>query len=448
MGKRNAAHAAPAACFFSRFAVALVAAGSATVLWSGRWSAPAPRGEGMSAPSIELGAPAVVARAPLGFRGWGFWQFPAASWLKNGRLQVSYGLAKDWVTAFGALRGHAVSSDGGLTWTEEEETPETAGGSYFRTILLPNGDRLRPVELKSLVLSKLKLPAPRKEMHISWGAGTLQIWAAKDLPSELRGGWRFVRQRPGSEEWVEESAAVNIPGEVCSGGRKQDRFVRDSLNRMRVAPDGSLWGIQEARRIVDGEFQEKYRILLLRSTDSGHTWNLLSEIPYEPDPSADPKWALRDGFTEPSVTVLPDGSVFCLMRTDDGNGRGPLYWSRSTDGAKTWSKPQVFDEFGVKPELVTLANGVTLATYGRPGVWVRGTNDRSGLRWGPRIAMLESSSDRAYQDTCGNNDVIAYDDHRALLVYSDFYYPDERGRKRKTILARMVTAYPHPDREK
>lgn len=38
--------------------------------------------------------------------------------------------------------------------------------------------------------------------------------------------------------------------------------------------------------------------------------------------------------------LLADGSVLCLLRTADGNGIGPLYFCRSTDGGATWSRPR------------------------------------------------------------------------------------------------------------
>jgi hypothetical protein len=40
---------------------------------------------------------------------------------------------------------------------------------------------------------------------------------------------------------------------------------------------------------------------------------------------------------------------------------------------------------------------------------------------------------------CGNPQLIAVSDNEALLFYGDFYYPDEKGVKRKTILCRRIT---------
>ena len=44
------------------------------------------------------------------------------------------------------------------------------------------------------------------------------------------------------------------------------------------------------------------------------------------------------------------------------------------------------------------------------------------------------------QDTCSYAGLLALDDRTALLVYTDFNWPDAKGVKRKTVLARTVTA--------
>ena len=41
--------------------------------------------------------------------------------------------------------------------------------------------------------------------------------------------------------------------------------------------------------------------------------------------------------------------------------------------------------------------------------------------------------------SCNNPELVAIDDRSALIFYSDFYYPDEAGVKRKPILCRKIT---------
>ena len=381
-------------------------------------------------PKITLGDPVVVSRAPVGLTHWGPWQFPTSiERLADGRLHLEYHAELDAAAAYGLPTSHALSSDNGETWSllkvAKYMCPLANGGNG--ALLLPNGDRLRIVVLRSCKLDELPEPFATSERY----GRTHFAYRAADLPEELRAGWHFARLKAGGSEWVEESATVRIPGEIR--GATEGLLVFPWVFRWRLAPDGSIWGLQHGSRIVDGQWPgDKCWILVLRSTDDGRTWDLHSEIPYQPDKAADSKWDQHEGFTEPDVSFMPDGSVLCLIRTG-----GPLYWSRSLDDGKTWSTPRVFDDVGVWPQLLTLENGVTLASYGRPGMYVRATADPSGLAWGERVTVVQPGE--RSKDTCSYSGLLALDDDTALLAYSDFNYPDEQGQKRKTILVRRVT---------
>lgn len=391
---------------------------------------------------ITLGNPVVVSQAPLDTRTWGPWQFPAVQRTFDGRLQIGYHMAVDSTTAYGTAPGVAVSDDDGDSW-QEDPTAENAPSWTSKTLMLPNGDLLRQVPLRSRKAADIqdKLPPPLTTLAGSYGAKTV-LYLAEKMPRELSGR-RFSRRAKGAGTWVEETAQVNIPGEVrgvtsegsdATGGV----LVFPWIHRIKIGPDGSLWGYGHSIRVVDGALQKKMVVQFLHSRDSGRTWDLLSEILYQPDPNADKSWNKREGFTEPDITFLPDRSIFCLMRTTDGGGIGPLYASRSTDNGKSWSQPTVFDDLGVWPVLLTLENGVTLASYGRTGFYIRATGDAAGNSWDPRVTVVNPG--QLYTDTCSYSDLIALDRHTALVVYSDFNYPDRQGKPRKTILVRKITS--------
>ncbi|MDD5708024.1 MAG: sialidase family protein, partial [Kiritimatiellae bacterium] len=174
-----------------------------------------------------------------------------------------------------------------------------------------------------------------------------------------------------------------------------------------------------------------------------HAWRLQGLVPYSGDVKIDPQAERRDGFTEPDYEFMPDGAIICLMRTSDGCGVGPLLLTRSTDGARTWSKPTRFDAFGKMPQLMTLKDGTTLASYGQsggPGYFVvRATRDRAGLTWGEPTKITYSPRGGDAWDSCGHTEMVPLDDHTALIVYSDFNTPNDKGVKRKTILVRRIT---------
>lgn len=384
-------------------------------------------------PHITLGQPVLIDQAPVGLKEWGPWQFPKLERLPDGRIHLEFHVEADSVTAYGLPNRHALSADDGETWRAVEGRDARGG------LPLPNGDRLLPVQLQSRPRAEVTLPEP---VLVQEDAPTriTHIYRADDLDGELS-GWRFLRRRSGEEEWIEETGTVRMPGEI--------RIVREAVyafwpsfshSRLRLAPDGSLWCALHTMRIVAGQVQSANGIVFLRSVDHGYGWDLLGEIPYRPDREADPNADRRNGFTEPEFNFMPDGSVLCLLRTHDILGVGPSYWSRSLDSGRTWSQPRVFDDRGVWPRMLTLKNGMTLASYGRPGLFVRAAADPAGLAWEQRVPVVEPVERR--QDTCSYSALLALDGDTALLAYSDFNYPDAQGRKRKSILVRTVTASP------
>ncbi|MCY3899051.1 MAG: sialidase family protein [Caldilineaceae bacterium] len=379
---------------------------------------------------ITLGEPVLIDQAPVGLREWGPWQFPHLERLADGRIHLEFHVEADSVTAYGLPTRHALSADDGRTW-EQVDVRDARGG-----LLLPNGDRLLPVQFQSRHRAEVTLPEPVLVQEDAPNNIT-HIYRAADFPAELS-GWRFLRQRSGEKDWVEETASVRMPGEI--------RIVREEMyafwpsfhhGRSQLAPDGSIWEAIHTKRIVDGVVQPANNIVYLRSVDAGYSWDILSEILYQPDREADPHADQRDGFTEPEFNFMPDGSVLCLLRTHDLLGVGPSYWSRSLDGGQSWSVPRVFDDRGVWPRMLTLGNGITLASYGRPGLFVRATADPAGLEWEQRVVVVEPAERR--QDTCSYSAVLALDEKTALLAYSDFNYPDAQGQKRKSIMVRTVT---------
>lgn len=382
---------------------------------------------------IRLGEPAIIAQAPPGIKHWGPYQFPRVERLADGSLHVAYHIEADSAKAYGLPPGHAVSADEGRSWQPLSGPPRAEG------LLLPNGDRLLADSEKSKPAADLDLPPCVAGVHASYV--DCDYYRAKDLPAKLRKAWPFRRCAAGTTRWRREWATVDV------GETEDVRIVTEGVfvfpffeqDRIRVAPDGSLRATLYALPHLGprNRVLRPYLTRLVRSDDGGRSWRQLSVIPYQPDLDADPHWDGRDGFTEPELHALPDGSQFCLLRTTDGNGTGPMYWARSTDNCATWSRARVFDDCGVWPQLLTLGCGVTLASYGRPGLYVRATTDPAGLSWDRRVTVVAPGA--TYGDTCSYSDLIALDARRALLVYSEFAVPNAAGQPCKTILARTLS---------
>jgi hypothetical protein len=372
---------------------------------------------------------------------------------------------KDSSTCYGKSLAHAVSSDDGKSWTAVSQRDATGHKDVpHMGTLLSNGDWLTDARRKTIKVTdeiRRMLPKPL--------AGHPCIFKAEDFPKELA-GYRVFRLPAGKTHWREEYTEVTIPGAVRGiNAANVEVNISGEIRSMKngvlpfpclcngaqagiVFKDGSLLFAQYNTRLVKGKLREDYASVFLTTTDQGHTWQLKSEIPYQPDKQNDPTWKERDelgwheGFPEPDITLLPDGSVFCLMRTTAGSTViGPTYWSRSTDKGKTWSRPKIFDHCGVLPRLLTLKNGVTLACYGRPGFYVRASSDPSGIIWGDRIEIIKPALNRNNcnwhnRDTCGYGGLVALSDDSAMVVYSDFEYPQAPYQTAcKTILVRKLT---------
>ena len=135
---------------------------------------------------------------------------------------------------------------------------------------------------------------------------------------------------------------------------------------------------------------------------------------------------------------MPDGGMITLMRTGSFT---PSYLARSTDGGRTWSKPVQFDRCGVLPRLMHLDCGVTIATYGRPGMFIRATDDPSGQIWDDPIEVMpwkDPKTNKDWEDSCYYTRLLPVDDRTIMMAYSDFRVKDENGVDRKCILVRTI----------
>jgi hypothetical protein len=375
---------------------------------------------------LKIDEPVVISQAPPEVREWGYWQFPGVEKADNGNIHVSYDKRKDSVTSYGLPLGHVVSRDNGITWEEVNEFD----GYGIKAV---NGDRLLIYIPKSIKLSGIDLPE-HVACIINYNI-EYSLYTCEDLPGYM-GEWFMLRKKAGEKCFKKEKINVKIPGHLMMAG--QGVLARNFFWRMRSTPDENICAIIYRSKFIDGEVTYSMARFLL-SEDNGYNWELGGEIPYEYESGYDDIAEKRYGFTEPDITFLPDGSAFCLLRTTDGNGVGPMYWSKSMDNMRTWSKPKYFDRLGVWPQLLTLGNGVTLASYGRPGIFIRATADPEGLVWDEPVEVIKPGVYGFEKDTCSYTGMAALDSDTALLVYSDFNYPDEEGVRRKTILARTIT---------
>lgn len=379
-------------------------------------------------PRVDIGDPVLVVEGPATARRWGPYQFPRIWQDAAGNAVVFVHVEADAVESYGKPLQAFVSMDGGASWRSDPKAADRAYG-----LRLPGGDYLQSATTAPLPVDVTRLPKPAGQLRAYGDAYT--FYRLADLSDEMRLIF-FNRFPTGGTSWRRESTALTDPDGLRG-------VVRGTLPRiwwgdMRIARDGSLLAV------VYPAYQEATGPLYMqaacyRSTDKGHNWRLQGRIPYRFDGTADPRGAERNGYSEPALEILKDGSLFVVLRTTDALGIGPMYSSRSNDLGRTWTTPRAFTPTGVMPRLLLLGNGTLVMTSGRPGVDLRFSFDGRGEHWSEPRRLVPADASKPQADSCGYTDLLPLDRDTFLLVYTWFNRPGADGRPHKAVLTRRIT---------
>lgn len=391
--------------------------------------------QGKKVLNIRFSEPIVVSVATKPEK-WGYFQFPKIGRMPDQSIHIRWRLNDDAMEAYGShSAGEAISRDGGKTYkiATGEQPP-------FTDLLLTNGERITINTPKPIPASELQLPEAIGGSMDTYSKSTTRYYRLQDLPEKVKLLY-FDRLPKGGSKWVTEASSLTDP-------RAARHLLRGFMpilwwGDMRFAKDKSIVaGIYPGFYVKDdGKADSLHHVFFYRSTDNGHSWNIQGRIFYEPNLSVDPKGKQRMGFTEPGYDVLTDGTMFCVLRTTDGIGNGPMYGSRSNDNGVTWTKPDVITPSGVLPQVLQLKNGVLVMVSGRPGVQIRFSTDGKGEVWSNPFEMLPWI-DYKDQVSCGYTSLLATGPDRFMIVYSDFRYVNENGEVRKAIKVREVIVQP------
>lgn len=393
--------------------------------------------------SLEIGEPVVISQGkPYDQMRWGPWQFPTLQRTREGNILYSWAAGRDDISSYEENFSRTVgcvSEDGGLHWRPKETRDVPAG------IRLPDGmEFMQPAAKNAYPAPWLRRYAPsycyEDPRIMLYRADDLAEFTAMPTASVYRKESGTVQSFPMTIVWPNrpafafqtDGAPLIFPTEMTMGG----------MGQYKPAADGSLYLCTYGYGFLDadgspvrltGPLSKKavYMVFVFRSPDGGRNWKYLSGIGTTDEIAARCRNIKEfEGFCEPCMEQLEDGTFLMLMRTGSGN---QSYITRSTDGCRTWSAPEVFDSVGVLPQLLRLDCGVLLASYGRPGVFLRATDDPAGLKW-------EASFDLGVpeKDSCCYTSMMAVSDNEALLAYSHFRVPDPAGVPVKTLLLRRV----------
>jgi len=363
---------------------------------------------------IILGEEVVISRAPEGIKDWGPWQFPFI-YKCRGNLYVEFNVANDSAKDYALPKKRYVSTDEGQSWAESSD---------FCGLELESG---------AIIRYHIKPPLPEEEAVLPEKIGSvinygleLKLYDMATVDAQYR-KWYLDRYNPLTETISTEEIEVSIPDGAV--------WVAEG-----VLPPNILWSFQHgfnqtiwAPIYRIGNRLDYFDALFLRSDDEGRSFETVGRVLYEPPYPGDPNSSERIGFTEPSIQFLDERNGFSILRVTDGIGIGPAYISYTKDGGESWSRPGYFDDCGVCPRSVLLENGVALAGYGRPGLYIRPYLDG---KWFDRVTVVDPAA--CQTETCSYCAMEPIGPDTALIVYSGFQYPDENGVRRKTILCRKV----------
>lgn len=370
--------------------------------------------------------------------GWGPEQFPALNRTRKGHILYTWCTGADSAEHYedqGLGDCGRVSEDGGRTW--RKKLPDDIPMGF----LLPDGSEFfRPAAKNAFPAPWLARHRAKPEVGKQWEEG-IHSFLAADVP-EYPMDPVARRYDPQTGETSSFPLSIDWPGyrffvltdekqgEDCLRAFPMD-CVMGNMSQLTVGQDGVLYMSTYAAGYIGPDGKPLAAIFFLSSRDKGRSWKLLSTLATTPEAIATCPEGAYDGFCEPTVNSMPDGSFLMLTRL---GSNAPSYWARSTDGCRTWTKPAVFDKVGVCPQLKTLGCGITFASYGRFGVFLRATSDPSGLKW---EAPVDMGIEPGY-DSCCYTQILPLSDTELLMAYSHFHYPNPAGVPVKTLLARRV----------
>jgi hypothetical protein len=278
---------------------------------------------------------------------------------------------------------YRVSADGGQTWTPPMEANRAIMGGGGAWATLRGGGVMKH--------AGGMYPIPGRE---DWFDSFIAIFSDDGLRYDIEPCEVYV---PNAELTYQEPSPHVLAGPVFDKGKIQQ------------LPNGDLLAPMYGR--LKG--RDSTTVMMIRSSDRGKTWRLVSEVAYadsDPDPQLPGEF---QGFSEPSLLLLPGGEMICVMRAGGWGELRTMYICWSQDEGKTWSTPQPTEPglYSIWPTLQLLDNGVIACVHGRPNFEVSFSMDK-GKSWARTVRLLPEG----VTGITGQVDMIKSGPHTVLAI--------------------------------
>lgn len=255
------------------------------------------------------------------------------------------------------------STDKGETWTEWKPSAENGRGPIFE------GAGIELSDGTTVVLSRFA------EGPDASGDVVTQRYTSKDRWKTLQGPFpsRMHLPRVNAKQRADN-------GNSCGGVIVHRNILENPDGSLLTTVYGSF--LEDAIPTAYQPTMMESRSLLLRSTDQGATWKMVSVI--AADTSVEPDFG-EEGYDEPVLVRLEHGPHKGRLLVQMRVGRfHAVYQAESDDGGNSWSTPHALPFHGVDPDLLEMQDGTLVAAFG----WrTRGVPDRVSPRLGAYLAF-------------------------------------------------------------
>ena len=290
-----------------------------------------PRAAHAAAPAAQILETKVISRQPDLYHGW-----PTLARCRNGQLLlVCSGGREAHVCPFGRvelMRSH----DQGQAWTWPEVVLDGPIDDRDAGVLETAKGSILITTFTSLAYESILTKA---EKDGNWPADRLAHWRAahERVNAQQRQAARSV--------WMIRST----DGGVTFSGRYES-LVNSPHGPIQLADGRLLYAGKELWR-------SENRNGVCQSQDDGQHWEWLAAIP------------TRDGddhrnYHELHAVETADGRIIVQIRNHNKANAGETLQCESSDGGKTWSKPQPIGVWGLPSHLLRLKDDRLLMTYG------------------------------------------------------------------------------------